>query len=198
MERFYLEEPNIKRKYEAIEYILEHFKYNSNISGCGGLDKKYNNYEEWLEIIELMKNQETCPTNRCPGYTYFLIKENDDKIIGMINIRYNLNEYVLTYGGHIGYGIRPLERNKGYNKINLYLGLLKAKELKLDKVLLTAVDSNVASYKTMLSLGGVLENKIKDNDSDELLGRYWIDVNDSIEKYYEEYEDKIYIKEKRK
>ena len=193
MSKFYLEEPTIKRKDQAIEYIQEHILYNSDINGSGSLDKGYINYEEWLKNNELKKLPETCPKNICPGYTYFLIREEDDKIIGMINIRYNLNESMLMYAGHIGYGIRPTERQKGYSKINLYLGLLKSKEIGLEKVLLTATDNNPASYKTILSLGGILENKIHDNEEDVMLGRYWIDVNKTIEKYADEY--KKYIKE---
>lgn len=92
----------------------------------------------------------------------------------MINIRYNLTEAMLLHGGHIGYGIRPTKRGNGYNKINLYLGLLKCQELNLDKVLLTAYDSNPASVRTILSLGGVLENKFEEKN--EVLGRYWIDA----------------------
>lgn len=178
MNLFYLEEPSIKRKKEAIEYINEHTKYNSKINGTGGLDNHLDKYEEWLEKLDLEKKPNTCSENRCPGYTYFLIRKKDDKIIGMINIRYNLNEIMLNHGGHIGYGIRPTERQKGYNKINLYLGLLKCKEIGLDKVLLTANENNIASIKTILSLDGTLENKIKVKE--EIFGRYWINVNESL------------------
>lgn len=197
MEKFYLEEPSLKRKEEAIEYILEHIKNKSNISGSGGLDDGYKNYVEWLEKNDLRKSSLTCPENRCPSYTYFLIRENDNKIVGMINIRYNLNDYMLEFGGHIGYGIRPTERNKGYNKINLYLGLLESRKIGLDKVLLTVLDTNPASFKTIFSLGGILENKIPDNEYENiLLGRYWIDVDESITEHYDEYKDKIYVKRK--
>ena len=186
MEKFYLEEPSIKRKEEAINYIKEHLKYNSAINGSGGLDSRYENYEEWLKYRELNKSIDTCPEGKCPGIEYFLIRENDDKLIGMINLRWDLTEDMLQHGGHIGYGIRPTERRKGYNKINLYLCLLKARELGLDKVLLTAYDTNPGSVKTILALGGVLENKIEDN-----LGRYWIDVEDSINKYKDVYKGVI-------
>ena len=194
MERFYLEEPCIKRKDEARDFIEEFINCNSKIYGSGGLDDEYKNYEKWLETNELKKYPDTCPDNKCPGFTYFLIRENDNKIIGMINIRYNLNEFMLRYGGHIGYSIRPSERNKGYNKINLFLGLIKIKELGVDNVLITAVDSNPGSFKTILSLGGVLENKIPDDEEEDvLLGRYWINIDESINKYYEEYEDRIIL-----
>lgn len=65
---------------------------------------------------------------KVPARTYFLIRCSDNKIIGMINIRLSLNEKLKKYGGHIGYSIRPTERGKGYNKINLYLGLKDCQE----------------------------------------------------------------------
>ena len=196
MERFYLEEANIKRKNEAIDYIKEHIEYNSEPAGTSGLDNEYENYEKWLEKLELMKNIETCPNNSCIGREYFLIRENDNRLVGMINLRWNLNDWMIKYGGHIGYGIRPTERNKGYNKINLYLCLLKAKEIGLDKVIITALDNNHGSIKTIKVLGGVLVNKIKYyKDENKLLGRYWIDVNEALEKYKEVYKKKILVKE---
>ena len=194
MERFYLEEANIKRKNEAIDYIKEHIEYNSEPAGTSGLDNEYENYEKWLEKLELMKNIETCPRNSCIGREYFLIRENDNRLVGMITLRWNLNDWMIKYGGHIGYGIRPTERNKGYNKINLYLCLLKAKEIGLDKVIITALDNNYGSINTIKVLGGVLENKIKYyKDENKLLGRYWIDVNEALEKYKEVYKKKILL-----
>ena len=192
MEKFYLEEPSLRRKEDIKAYIEEHIKYNSKINGDSGLEEQYLNYEEWLKNMELLKNPETCPKNYCPGVEYFLIRENDDKLVGLINLRWNLNEDMLLHGGHIGYGIRPLERRKGYNKINLYLCLLKAKELGLNKVLLTADLENLGSVKTILSLGGVLENKIEYKGI--ILGRYWIDVDKSIKENRNIYEPFIYIK----
>lgn len=192
METFYLETPGIKRKEEAIEYIKEHKKYNSKIHGTSGLNKYYNDYEKWLENLENQKIESTCPKNYVPSNTYFLIKEDEDKIIGMINIRHKLNESLKNYGGHIGYGIRPTERQKGYNKINLYLALQKCQELGLNKVLITATDNNPGSYKTILSLGGKLENKIPDDEEENIqLGRYWIEVNKSLEENYEIYKNYI-------
>lgn len=129
-----------------------------------------------------------------PSSTYFLIREDEDKIVGMIDIRHDLNDYLLQYGGHIGYGIRPTERRNGYNKINLFLGLLKCRELGFDKVLIIAADENPGSYKTILDLGGKLENKIIDDEDDNvLLGRYWIDVDKSINDNYEVYKESIVL-----
>lgn len=122
MERFYFEEPSIDRKEEAINYINEFYQYNSDINGVGGLHRYLDNYEGWLEKLEedytRIPNEE-----KVPSRTYFLVRESDNRIIGMINIRLALNEKLSKSGGHIGYSIRPSERRKGYNKINLYLGL---------------------------------------------------------------------------
>lgn len=180
MEKFYLESPSIKRKNEAINYVKEFYENNSNLNGDSELDKYLDNYEGWLEFLSKLSNPSTVPSGYCPGYEYFLIRKNDSKLVGLINLRYNLNKNLLLHGGHIGYSIKVSERRKGYNKINLYLCLIKARELGLDKVLLTAYDDNIGSVKTILDAGGVLENKI--NDSGKLLGRYWIDVEESLKK----------------
>lgn len=194
MEKFYLEKPSLKRKNAAIEYINEHIECGSNINGSGKLDYyvKEKTYEDWLLYLNEMKKG---TDKLVPSSTYFLIRENDDKIVGMINIRHKLNDALLIHGGHIGYGIRPKERMKGYNKINLYLGLIKCKSLSIKKALLTAYDDNVGSVKTILAFDGVLENKIKENDNDVLLSRYWIDVLEVIESKKKEYQDKIIVKD---
>lgn len=158
---FYLEEPSLERKEEALDYLYEHEEYKSEINGTGGMDKCLNgmSYENWLIKLEKMKNDSYAKSiNRCPGKTYFLIRKEDNKIIGMINIRHNLNEEMLKFGGHIGYGIRHLERKKGYNKINLYLGLTKALEaFGLEEVMIDCSVDNIGSDKTIKSLGGILE-----------------------------------------
>ena len=126
MDKLYLEVPTITRKKEAYEFIQEFLYNNSSINGSGSLhryvNKEKNNYEEWLEKLE--EDYVRMPDeNNVPSRTFFLIRESDNKIVGMINIRLVLNERLEKFGGHIGYGIRPSERGKGYNKINLYLGL---------------------------------------------------------------------------
>ena len=99
----------------------------------------------------------------------------------MINIRLELNERLKQHGGHIGYGIRPTERKKGYNKINLYLGLVVCHEYGIEEVYLDADELNPASWRTMEALGGVLVEKY--NDEDMLVRKYSIKVEESLEKY---------------
>lgn len=192
IEKFYLENPSMERKNDVIEYMNEHVKYNSVINGTGSFDHvlEGETYEECMDrYYKIQDNEYAKSIDRCPGKTYFLIRKNDNKLIGMINIRHHLSPKMLVHGGHIGYGIRPTERRKGYNKINLYLGLLKAlEEFNLDKVMLDCDVKNLGSDKTIQALGGVLERTDIDDYDGALTNVYWINTKDSIRKYKDVYQ----------
>ena len=195
MEKFYLELPSLERKNEALEYIEEFYEYGSQIHGTGSLDrelKKGKTYEEWLSNnIKLHDENYALEKGLVPSYTYFFVREDDNKIVGMIDLRLGLNEYLRNFGGHIGYSIRPTERKKGYNKINLYLVLQEAQRYNLDEVLIICADYNDGSRKTILSLGGKFEKSNFDESDNETMELYWIDVNESLEKYKDIYEPYI-------
>lgn len=196
MEKFYLEKPSLERKDEIINFINEFAFYNSDINGSGFLDKILEGYtfEQALEICLNMENEEYAKKfGRCQSKTFLLIRENDNKIVGTINVRWNLTEEMKQFGGNIGYGIRPTERRKGYNKINLYLGLLEAQKLGLDKVMLDCDDNNLGSKKTMQALGGVLERTEIDPYDGILTSVYWFDVDKTIEKYYDTFKNNISV-----
>lgn len=186
MEKFFLEKPSVERKKEIIEYLDEFIKYGSNINGTGSLDKIYDGYtfEQALDRCFKMEDEEYAKSvDRCPGKTFLLIRKEDNRIVGTINVRWNLNETMKKFGGNIGYGIRPTERRKGYNKINLYLGLIEAQKLGLNKVMLDCSVTNLGSDRTIKALGGILERCEIDPSDNELTNVYWIDVNESLEKY---------------
>lgn len=191
MEKFYYEVPSIDRKDDAIKFINEFYKFNSDINGTGGLQKFLDNYEGWLDKLEEDYTR-IASEEKVPARTYFLVRNSDDKIVGMINIRLVLNESLKKYGGHIGYSIRPTERGKGYNKINLYLGLKVCQEYGIDKVFMDADKDNPASWKTMEALGGI---KIREYFDDEYahctVKDYEINVNESIHKNSTIYEPMI-------
>ena len=191
MEQFYFEVPSMKRKEEAIDYIREHKDYNSDINGSGGLDRYVDDYEGWL--LKLEQDYNAVPDEkRVPARTYFLIRKDDDRIVGMINIRTVLNERLSKFGGNIGYGIRPTERNKGYNKINLYLGLKVCDEYGIDKVFMDADIDNLASWKTMEALGGKRIREYYDSEYAHCtVVDYNIDVKNALETYRDTYEPYI-------
>ena len=131
------------------------------------------NYREWLKYTYKIEEEETCPSHLVPAYTYFLISKNK-RIIGAINIRHSLSDYLFNYGGHIGYGVRPSERGKGYASLMLSLSLPIAKKLGIEKILITCDKENIGSAKTILNNGGVLENEVKKDG--EIIQRYWIEL----------------------
>lgn len=191
MEKFYFEVPGIERKEAAIEYINEFYEYKSDINGSGSLHRFLDNYEGWLYKLEedytRIPNEE-----KVPSRTYFLVRSSDNKIVGMINIRLALNERLKKYGGHIGYSIRPTERGKGYNKINLYLGLKICKEHGIETVLMDADKDNPASWRTMEALGGVMVREFFDDENAHCIVRdYEINVNESIRNNWTVYESMI-------
>ena len=201
MEKFYLERPTIERKKEIIEYLDEFVKYGSNINGSGSLDKIYDGYtfEEALDRCLKMEDEEYAKSvGRCQGKTFLLIRENDSKIVGTINVRWNLSKEMLQFGGHIGYGIRPTERRKGYNKINLYLGMIEAKKVGSDNVMLDCDVNNLGSDKTLKALGGKLERTEIDPSDGILTNVYWFNVDETLEKYKDIYMPHISINEETK
>jgi predicted acetyltransferase len=200
MEKFYLEIPSLERKEEALDYLKEHIDYKSDINGTEGINRIKDGftYEDWLDEVTKAPDEEWAKSvGRVPATTYFTIRESDNKIIGMVNFRHYLNERLRKIGGHIGYGIRPTERRKGYAKIQLYLALLEAQKLGLDKVMVDCIETNIGSERTILALGGEFEEKVFDETRQKYLKNYWINVNESIEKYKDLYGDKI-LKKKRK
>ena len=191
MNKFYFESPSMKRKNEIIEYLDEFIKYDSDINGAGSLDKIYDGYtfdEALNRCLNMEKKEDAEKVGRCQGKTFLLIREKDDKIVGTINIRWNLNEQMLRFGGHIGYGIRPTERRKGYNKINLYLGMIEAKKVGLENVMLDCDVNNLGSDKTLKALGGQLERTEVDPTDGILTNVYWFNVDATIKNYRDIYE----------
>lgn len=156
----------------------------------GGLHRYLNDYQGWLEKLE--QDKKRIPnSDMVPAETYYLIRQSDNRIVGMVNIRLSLNEKLQKCGGHIGYGIRPSERQKGYNKINLYLALLRCQELGMKEVILDCISSNIASSRTMEALGGIKIDKYYNKEEHCLMWRYIIDVDESINNHKEIYEPKI-------
>lgn len=188
MEKLKHVKPSKEYEQEELEYINEFYEYNSDINGTGGLQRYLDNYDGWLEKLE--EDRTRIPNEeKVPAETYFLVRENDNKIVGMINIRLTLNENLKKFGGHIGYSIRPTERKKGYNKVNLYLGLLCCKEHGISEVLMDCDKSNLGSAKTMQALGGKLIREYYDDTYAHCTVQdYIIHVEEAIEKYSSIYE----------
>ena len=173
MDKIILVKPDLSYADEIIKYKEESLAESPIINGSAGLDR-FSSIEIWFEELKKRSCENTVPKGLVPSSTYLAVREKDNYIVGMIDIRHYLNEYLTQVGGHIGYGVRKTERNKGYAKQMLKLALEKCKELKIKKVLITCDEDNIASEKVILSVNAKLED-IRNVDG-ENKKRFWIDL----------------------
>jgi len=131
------------------------------------------NFHDYIARLDNCKKGIGLPAAFVPNSTFWLVDGNN-KILGTTDIRHRLTESLYIEGGHIGYGIRPSERKKGYATKILELVLIEAIKLKITKALITCDKDNIASKKVILKNGGVFY-KANLLDGIEKLS-FWIDL----------------------
>ena len=161
-----LVKPTKDHEAQVIEYKKEHYDNGEKkIHACSRLDK-LDSYDEWLELLDKCSKKETVSDDWTVSTQFLGVRKKDNRIVGMISIRHALTtDFLRNYAGHIGYGIRPSERKKGYITQILDQALNYCKnEIKLDKVMISCDRKNEASRRTILSAGGVLEKEYTTKD----------------------------------
>lgn len=167
--------PTEDYKEQIEEYLKEHFENNEySLNGDGGLDK-IKNFDKWLEKIKNDLAEQTRECERVPSTLFLGVRKVDNKVIGTIQIRHRLNDELLKHGGHIGDGVRPTERQKGYATEMIRLALEECKKIGINRVLMTCDKDNLGSSKSIQNNGGILENEVLLEDGKKLQ-RYWIDL----------------------
>ena len=158
----------LKSYQEAFAEYAQHNVTTYEFDDASQVDvvKKYYNYRKGINL----------KPNRVAQTTYWLV--DGDKFIGEISIRHELNDFLLQYGGHIGYGIRYSCWGRGYGTKMLALALEKAKRIGLEKVLITCDDDNYASAKVIEKNNGQLENIVGNVIDGKPIRtkRYWIQL----------------------
>ena len=146
-----------------------------SFDGCGGLED-YESPAAWLQHVRDMESPETCPPHLVTATLYVAVRKTDFGMVGMIDLRHRLNDFLAEYGGHIGYSVHPDERRKGYAKQMLALALAQAKKCGINPVLVTCDEKNAASARTILANGGVFERNVWLEEEKQTVSRYLIDV----------------------
>ena len=149
-------------------------KNGDSFDGCAGLEE-VESFDEWIDFENRLKKK--YGAGYAHSEVFIAVRENDDKVVGIIDYRHPLTPFLLKYGGNIGYSILPGERRKGYASEMLALLLPVCKAFGEEKVLLTCDEDNTASRRTIMKNGGVLENAIEDDvglSECGVIERYWI------------------------
>lgn len=172
----HLVKPDIVYKNQYIE-MLDFWTATGEKPHPWVLQEDYSDFNAMVRNFEHFSQGINIPAQFVPNTTYWAFDIAENKMIGAVNIRHYLNDLLVQAWGHIGYGVRPDERKKGNATRILGLALDKCKALDMDKVLLGCYKDNIASSKTIMKNGGVLNNEIVEDGTGKIIQRYWVDLN---------------------
>lgn len=168
--------PNPSHQAAALDYIREHAENGEPDLHGGALLEKIQSYDEWLERLRANSDEKTVRPGWVVSSTFFAVRPADGRIVGMIDIRHSLNDFLRNYGGHIGYGVRPSERNKGYATQMLRLALAYARKIGITRMMLACYQDNEPSARTILKCNGVLEREFVHTNG-KTVQVYWITID---------------------
>lgn len=160
-------------KVKLLTMIEEINNFDGNFEGLINISKIIN-YDTFLESLEKNKHQELIKPEYSPQTTYGVF--DDENLIGGFNLRHTLKGDLINYGGNIGFLIRPSERKKGYGVTMLSLALEKAREIGLDKVLISCRNDNIGSAKIIEKNGVIYDSNYYDEKLKKMYKRYWVDL----------------------
>lgn len=166
--------PTLKDKDKIEEMLLE---WNQDVEKNGGRKhpgRIFEEYDDFQTYIDTLETEADPKQDLVKASTFFALDEERDVIVGATQIRYELNDFLYLYGGHIGDGVRPSERRKGYATAIISESLKFCKEIGIDRVLITCAKDNIGSAKSIINNGGILENEVEHDG--EIMQRYWIEL----------------------
>ncbi len=167
-----LVEPSLELKEQFFAFVQD---YLTDDDKTWGFEQAMNDFLAYVQKFADYRKGLNLPSGYVPDSTYWLMDANGT-ILGRVSIRHRLTGKLMQRGGHIGYYIRPSARQKGYGTLICKLGLEKARELGIKRVLITCAKDNIASNRIIEKNGGIFENEVWDEESKEMVRRYWINL----------------------
>ncbi len=162
--------PTEKNREDVLSFYNE---IEAGGGACIGIGN-YRNFDLWLTGMENRHKGENLPEGYVRENFYLCYDENT--LVGVFSLKFELTDFLLNFGGHIGYAVRPSERNRGLATQMLEQGLALAKQFGFERVLCVCDEDNYASEKVIIKNGGVLENELYDADEKVVVRRYWIEL----------------------
>ena len=175
MEKLILIRLSVEYACQIADYRQEFLDAGDSMDGTGALRRTPDPYKFIRTSIE-REDPKNVPENLVPATQFLFIRKDDNRLLGMLQVRHCFNDYLEKYAGHIGYSVRPSERRRGYAKEMLKASLPFCRELGLKKVLITCIDGNIGSEKTILANGGVYESTVHEPNDNVDLKRFWISL----------------------
>ena len=165
--------PQKEQASEIAAYRREFLEAGDSMDGTGPL-RRFEDPLAYLAACRDYEDPNTVPAHLVPATQFALVRESDGRLVGMLQVRHRFNAYLEKYAGHIGYSVRPSERRRGYAKEMLRQALPFCRELGLERVLITCIDGNLGSERTILANGGVYESTVREPNEGVDLKRFWI------------------------
>lgn len=146
-----LVEPSEEYFAELAAYRNDFLENSDSMDGCGPL-RRFDDMKAYLEDTMRYTREETLPEGMVLATQFLCIRKSDNRLVGMIQVRHYLNDFLRTLGGHIGYSVRPSERRKGYASWMLKNVQPYCKSLGLSEILVCCLDTNEGSRRTILKM----------------------------------------------
>ena len=158
---------------EVRDYREEFLAADSSMDGAGPL-RRYPDPRDWLAAVRAYADPAAVPEGKVQATQLLCVEEG--RVLGMIQIRHRLNEYLRLYAGHIGYSVRPSARRQGVAAWMLAAALPFCRQIGLGRVMIACAPWNEGSRKTILKNGGVYEKTVHEPEEDIDLEQYWIEL----------------------